>query len=74
MSTIELAQQIAALPTPSRVQVERLVARLARAIPPKSGPDDLAERAQAIRERIFAKHGSLGNSTDDIRRLRENGR
>jgi hypothetical protein len=73
MSIAELAEQIAALPAPSRAQVERLVSQLSHSLPDASS-GDFVERARAIRERIFTKHGFLGNVSDDVRRLRENGR
>ena len=74
MSTAELADRIAALSATGRAQVERFVDRLFNDAGPIAVSSDLVDRAEAIQERIFKKHGFLGKVSDDIRRLRENGR
>ena len=74
MSTTELADRIAALPAPGRAQVERFVERLSRLLPSGTSDDQVSAKAQKIRERIFRKHGFLGDSAEEIRQFREEGR
>lgn len=75
MVNVDLVRKIEALPEAERLEVARFVDSLAARVgsSPKT-PEHLYERIVERAERIFALHGSLGDSTADIRELRDNGR
>lgn len=73
MRSAELAEKIAALPDPTRAHLERYVHQLSTRRRTDAN-DDFVERLRTIRERIFHTYGYLGDSAEEIRHLREEGR
>ena len=75
MSVIELAQRIESLPVGKREAVLRLVAALSIGEgSSRSMPEGLVERFDSQRERLAKLYGPFGDSTEDVRRLRDEGR
>ena len=75
MTTVDLVKRIEALPEADKLEVARFVDTLsARAHSSSETPEDLYERIVGRAERTYALHGALGDSTSDIRELRDNGR
>ena len=75
MTTTDLVKRIEALPEAEKLAVARFVDSLtARLNSSPETPEHLYERIVGRAERIYALHGPLGDSTADIRELRDNGR
>ena len=72
MSTTELIEQIKRLTPDQQREVHAHIERLTKVQP--RVPEDLVERINAQRERLARLYGPFGDSTDDIRRLRDEGR
>ncbi len=75
MTTVDLVKRIEALPEEEKLAVARFVDSLTARLEsgPKT-PEHLYERIVGRAERIYALRGPLGDSTADIRALRDNGR
>ncbi len=75
MTTVDLVKRIEALPEAEKLAVARFVDSLTARLELSSDtPEDLYERIVGRAERIYALHGPLGDSTADLRDLRDNGR
>ena len=75
MTTVDLVKRIEALPEAEKLEVARFVDSLTARLNSTPGtPQNLYERIVSRSERIYARYGFLGDSTADIRELRENGR
>lgn len=72
MSPIELIEQIKSLTPDQQREVSAHVERLATERPRVS--EGLVDRINARRERLASLYGPFEDSTDDIRRLRDEGR
>ncbi len=72
MSTTELIEQIKSLTPDQQREVGEHVERLTRVQPGVS--QGLVERINARRKRLASLYGPFEDSTDDIRRLRDEGR
>ena len=75
MTTVDLVKRIEGLPEAEKLAVARFVDSLtARLASSPETPEHLYERIVGRAERIYSLHGPLGDSTADIRELRDNGR
>lgn len=75
MTTIDLVKRIEALPEAERLEVALFVDSLtARLNSSPETPEHLYDRIVVRAERIYALRGSLGDSTADIRELRDDRR
>ena len=75
MTTADLLKKIEALSEAEKLAVARFVDSMAgRASSNPETPEHVYERIVGRAERIYALHGPLGDSTEDVRELRNNGR
>lgn len=72
MSTAELIEQIKNLTPDQQREVSAHIERLTRVEARIS--DDVVERINSRRERLAHLYGPFGDSTEDIRKLRDEGR
>jgi hypothetical protein len=72
MTTVDLVKRIEALPEAEKLAVARFVDSLtARLNSSPETPEHVYERIVGRAERIYALHGSIGDSTAEIRELRQ---
>ena len=75
MTTADLVKRIEALSEAEKLAVARFVDSLpGRPGSSRETSEHLYERIVGRAERIYALHGPLGDSTADVRELRNNGR
>ena len=75
MTTADLVKRIEALSEAEKLAVARFVDSLTGcASSSPETPEHLYDRIVGRAERIYALHGPLGDSTEDVRELRNNGR
>ena len=75
MTTAALVKRIEALSEAEKLAVARFVDSLTgRVSSSPETPEHLYDRIIGRAERIYALHGPLGDSTADVRELRNNGR